>query len=354
MKLVYILLALVFVKVILLYKLYNSVPAVELKRLARAKNKRAEALYKVANYEAALDVLLWILGVASGAALFIWSARFSVYLAVGVIVVTAWLTIWAPAPRWNGWFGSLAAMLAKYQAAVLSFLNPVLGRIASWFPPAYRVHFHTGLYEKKDLVELLSRQSGQLDNRIHPADLTIAQGTVTFGDKLVRSIMTPRRQIKMVEAEETVGPMLMDDLHKTGHSRFPVIKEAATKGTSPEVVGTLYLKDIVGYSGSAKVKSLARKDVYYINEDSSLRQALDAFLKSHHHLLIVVNSFEEIVGVLSLEDVLEQIVGSPILDEFDQYENLRAVAAMDAKKDRTGHHEIKPENPPPDTEVQTD
>jgi CBS domain containing-hemolysin-like protein len=162
---------------------------------------------------------------------------------------------------------------------------------------------------------------------------------MTFGDKLVGSIMTPRRQIKFVKADETVGPMLMDELHKTGHSRFPITKDNP-KTPSPQVVGTLYLKDIVGYQGGGKVKDQARKDVYYINEDSNLRQALSAFLKTHHHLLIVVNSFEEIVGVLSIEDVFEQIIGQPINDEFDNYDSLRAVAAKEAKQENKNHNEV--------------
>ena len=81
----------------------------------------------------------------------------------------------------------------------------------------------------------------------------------------------------------------------------------------------------------------------FINEDSNLRQALSAFLKTHHHLLIVVNSFEEMVGVLSLEDVLEQILGKQIVDEFDSYDNLRAVASIAAQKDQAQHNEVKPE-----------
>jgi hypothetical protein len=77
MKLVYILLALALAKCILLYKLYNSVPALEFKRRARGGDKRAAALYKAASYEASLDILLWLLGTASAAILFIWSARAS-------------------------------------------------------------------------------------------------------------------------------------------------------------------------------------------------------------------------------------------------------------------------------------
>jgi CBS domain containing-hemolysin-like protein len=339
MKLVYILLALGLIKCILLYKLYNSVPALELKRQARAKNRRAEVLYKVAAYEASLDVLVWLVGTALGATLFIWSARTSPWLAAGVIIVTAWLIIWAPAPRWDGWFGGVSSVTAKYMAAALSFMSPVLSRIGGWYPPAGRVSLHTGLYEKKDMLELLSRQNSQLDNRIEPTDLRIASGALTFGDKTVSSVMTPRRKIKFVEAGDNIGPMVMDELHKSGHSRFPVVKDSP-KATSPDIVGTLYLKDIIGHEGGGKVKDLARKDVYYINEDSNLRQALSAFLKTHHHMLVVVNSFEEVVGVLSIEDVLEQIIGEPINDEFDSYDSLRAVAAKEAEADKQNHNEI--------------
>jgi CBS domain containing-hemolysin-like protein len=340
MKIVYVLLALGLLKIILIYKLYNSVPALELKRLAKAGDKRATALYKVANYEAALDVFLWVLGTAAGAGLFIWSARTSWWLASVVLVASAYLIIWLPAPRWDGPVGAVAAFAAKYYASVLSFLNPVLGRIGSWLPPAGRIHFHSDLYEKKDLLELLNKQNKQLDNRIDENDLKIAFGAISFGDKLVRDVMTPRRELRFVTAGEAVGPMLMDELHKTGHSRFPVVKESTAKDANPQIVGTLYLKDIINMQAGGKVKDYSRKDVYYINEDSNLRQALAAFLKTHHHLLIVVNNFEEIAGVLSMEDVFEQIIGQPINDEFDSYDSLRAVAAKEAKEDKENHNEV--------------
>ncbi len=339
MRIVYALLALGFLKCVLLYKLYNSVPALELKRLAKEKNKRAASLYKVANYEAALDALLWIVGTACGVALFIWSARTSWQLAAIVGVLAAYLVVWMPAPRWDGPVGAVAALAAKYYASVLSFLNPVFGRLAGWLPPASRVHLHSGLYEKDDLLKLLNSQNKQVDNRIAEGDLKIAFGAISFGDKLVRQVMTPRRQIKFVGADEAVGPMLMDELHKTGHSRFPVTKDN-TKTASPNVVSTLYLKDIIDMQAGGKVKDYARKDVFYINEDSNLRQALAAFLKTQHHMLIVVNSFEEIAGVLSIEDVFEQIIGQPINDEFDEYESLRAVAAKDAEAERKNHNEV--------------
>lgn len=346
MKLVYVLLVIIFAKCILLYKMYNSVPVLELKRQAKAKNQRANSLYQAANYAASLDTLLWVIGAVAGITLFIWSTRTGPWLASAVMLVSALLIIWAPAPKWDGWVGSVAALTAKPLGRLLSFLNPVLGRIASLAPPASRAHVHTGLYEKKDLLEFLTKQNKQLENRIPETDLNIAYGAMSFGDKLVSTVMTPRRKVKLVGAGDSVGPLLMDELHKSGHSRFPVVKDSP-KAANPEIIGTLYLKDILGHDGNGKVKDLARKDVYFINEDSTLRQALSAFLKTHHHLLVVVNSFEEIVGVLSIEDVLEQIIGQPIVDEFDSYSDLRAVAAKEAKQEHSEqeHQEVVPPDP---------
>jgi CBS domain containing-hemolysin-like protein len=100
-------------------------------------------------------------------------------------------------------------------------------------------------------------------------------------------------------------------------------------------VGTLYLRDLVGETGSKHVKELMSPQVFYIHEEESLAHALRAFLNTHHHLFVVVNNFEEFVGVLSIEDVLEEIIGKEIVDEFDQYDNLRAVALSLAEKDQT-------------------
>jgi CBS domain containing-hemolysin-like protein len=340
MKLVYILLMLAVIKCIAIYKLYHSIPILELKRRARTKDHRASRLYKVAVYEASLDVLLWILGTACAVALVIWSARTNWWLATIVIAATGWLIVWGRFSA-DGWPGRVAAMAAPAYAWLLSFAQPVLGRLAHWLP-VDRMYIHTGLYEKRDLLDLLAKQNQQVDNRIPENDLEIAFNSLQFGDKTVSSAMTPRRKVKLVSANDSIGPILVDELHKTGFSRFPVVKDSV-KLASPEVIGTLHLSDLVGYDGNGKIKDLAEHKVFFINEDANLRQALAAFLKTHHHLLIVVNSFEEMVGVLSLEDVLEQIIGKQIVDEFDNYASLRAVAAIDAKADQAEHEEVKPE-----------
>jgi CBS domain containing-hemolysin-like protein len=86
-----------------------------------------------------------------------------------------------------------------------------------------------------------------------------------------------------------------------------------------------------------RVSTLMRRPVVYVHEDFSLGQVLQAFLKTYNHLFIVVNEFEEFVGIITIEDVIDQIIGRPLADEFDNYTDLRAVAAASAKAEHFKH-----------------
>jgi len=103
-------------------------------------------------------------------------------------------------------------------------------------------------------------------------------------------------------------------------------------GKSTNIVGILYLHDVLQKQKGGSVKDIYKKQVVYAHEEQTLYQTFQAFLKTKRHLFVVVNRFEEVIGIVTIEDVLEQIIGQPIMDEFDQYEDLRAVAARAAEK----------------------
>jgi CBS domain containing-hemolysin-like protein len=184
---------------------------------------------------------------------------------------------------------------------------------------------------RDDLIQTIESVGHSKDSGLSAQQVKLLKSVLEFDEKKVRDIMTPRRMVQVVVKEDQVGPVLMDELHKSGNSRFPVVSEAKHMN----FVGTLYLRDLVGETGSKHVKELMSPQVFYIHEEESLAHALRAFLNTHHHLFVVVNNFEEFVGVLSIEDVLEEIIGKEIVDEFDQYDNLRAVALSLAEKDQT-------------------
>jgi len=320
----FMLLLIAFVYIFLLMSALRSISTKELKRRARSGDKIAERLYKTAAYGASADILLWLLGGSALGLAVVLGHQASWWLAL-IIVIAALLLLWTP--KKPGAYGSAAwsatSMLSVPISKLLSWLQPVLGRLGKKEPALV----HAGIYEKADLLDLLSHQNHRVDNRIPEADLKLAFNALQLGDKTVGMVMKPRRSVSWVNEDDSIGPLLMDELHASGLTSFPVINGSAKKNVNPEVVGTLYLSDLIGKAAGGRVGDAMAKKVYFINESDTLRAALAAFNKTHQHLLVVVNNFEEVVGVLTFDQMLALILGESSADTFDQYHDKKAVAA---------------------------
>jgi CBS domain containing-hemolysin-like protein len=92
------------------------------------------------------------------------------------------------------------------------------------------------------------------------------------------------------------------------------------------------LRDVMNHKGSGAVRDEMHKNVEYINEDQTLYEALAAFLKVQVQMLVVLNNFGEAAGLLTLDKVLEQILGEVPQTEFDNYEDPEAVAHMEQRQ----------------------
>lgn len=317
-----------------LQRTYANVPVKELKRRARSGDKIAEALHRAASYGASLRALLWIIIVLLGAWFFVKVSHATVaWFAILISATLLWFGfIWLPAQEATRVGLWLASKVAPALDKVMQYLHPYLDRIVSFVGRHRPVSLHTGLYDKEDLLQLFERQKVQSDNRVDAATLEIVEHALRFSDKKVSDILTPRRVVRAVSATDTIGPVLMTDLHKSGFSRFPVYED-----NQDNIVGVLYLRDLVRAKAGGTVHKLMSKTVCYVHEDQPLTEALQAILRTHQQLFVVVNSFEEYVGIVTIEDIMEEIVGKQIVDEFDQYEDLRAVAAKMAAKEHKEH-----------------
>ena len=320
---------------IVLLKTYRHISAKELKRQARAGDALADTLYKVVGFGMSLDIVLWFVIGLSAAGLFTLLAEHSSgIIAFILIAILIWVSFaWLPAAPGSRFSRRIARYTARPLHFVIDTIYPLLVHLEKLITRHRPVTVHTGLYTKEDLIDLLNQQKGQLDNRIPKDELLIARNALAFGDKLVRDVMMPKRVMKTVDASDAVGPILMEEVHKSGHSRYPVYEDS-----KENFVGILHMRDMVRTRSGGLVKNMMEKRVYYVHDESPLGEALQAFIKTHHHMFLVVNNFEEVVGLITMEDVLEQVVGKPILDEFDQYDDLRAVAAKAASKEHKENH----------------
>jgi magnesium and cobalt transporter len=175
-------------------------------------------------------------------------------------------------------------------------------------------HFLTG--EPKDQDDLLEILRESEENHLLDADsLAMIEGVMQVSELRVRDIMIPRSQMVVVprEAElETIFPLVIE----FAHSRFPVIEEDRSK-----VVGVLLAKDLLQHAlrhKTLKVEDIMRP-VSVVPESKRLNVLLKEFRTERNHMAIVVDEYGNAAGLVTIEDVLEQIVGK-IEDEHDDDE----------------------------------
>ncbi len=322
-------LAAAFLAAVALAKAYKGLSLKELKRRARTNKKSTyPAVYKMLSYGPAFLGYLWILATVSITPLILIFAAQAWWLGTIVIILAAALAFYSAVPAGPGsWSWQIAAWCAPFVSWKISVFHFLFNPVGRLFSPRSRYAHHTKIYEKEDLLDLIKSQAAQPGNKIEELELKVAKGALSFGEKKVSSIMTPINKVKYVVAGDGIGPVLMDELHASGASHFPVVKEIV-KNSSPQIIGSLELKDVTEHSEGGKVKDVMTNKVAYINEAQDLTQALSAFIKTHQPLLIVVNNFEEVSGVVSLEDVTQQILGQKLTDDFDSYHDLRAAAGL--------------------------
>ena len=134
--------------------------------------------------------------------------------------------------------------------------------------------------------------------------------------------MTPRTAAYMFPAERVLDDNALAEISGTGHSRIPVFKK-----THDEIVGILYVKDLVkGMWRGRTASEAARKNVIFVDVEKKLDDLLNDFKKTKQHLFVAINKYGVVDGIVTIEDVLEEIIGAEIVDEYDKFADLQEVA----------------------------
>lgn len=163
-----------------------------------------------------------------------------------------------------------------------------------------------------DLLEILhiARQNEVIDSDV----LAIIEGAMEVAEMQVREVMIPRSQITAVKADSTAIEAL-PQIIKSGHSRFPVIDESLD-----EIKGILLAKDLLPLALENEIDSIdinkLLRPATKVPESKRLNVLLKEFREQHSHMAIVIDEYGGVSGLVTIEDVLEEIVGE-IEDEYD-------------------------------------
>ncbi len=219
---------------------------------------------------------------------------------------------------------------------VLRFIQkfPIVFRLLRYSPTGWRT-YNLHIDSREELQHLVSESEGVLA----PEEKRMIVNSLSFNEKRVDSVMTPRNLIKTVSKSEFLGPLALNDLHQLGHSRLPVIGRDIN-----HVVGVLHVNNLLSLDikRSTTAEKAMEPKIHYIREDQTLDHALAAFLRTRHPLFIVINKSRDTVGLLTLADVIEALLGRKIVDEFDSHDNPSAVALRDLHERRwsRGHEDV--------------
>lgn len=192
----------------------------------------------------------------------------------------------------------------------------VLNSVGAWFVrllgfrpvqgPLGQVHSVTEL----TLVMEASEKAGVLERQ----EREMMHGVLAFGDMMVKQVMTPRVEIVGVSVKDAPETIVQTAL-EVGYSRLPVYESS-----SDEIIGVLHVKDLLNLFSETEKDVVVIQDLlrqpYFIRAGTRVLDLLQEFRRGENHMALILDDFGELIGLVTLEDLLEEIVGE-IKDEYD-------------------------------------
>ena len=279
--------------------------------------RRILLLDDIVSLRKATEALLLVLAVLSAV------SAFGFFIGVAISVMTS--LVYSRIAHFDWLVQMVDGYYRRIEPRLLTFVerHPRLGQVLR----SVNVQNEPNILSSREELEHLIRESSGI---LSLEEKKLINNALHFHKKTVEEVMTPRGVMNTVAKEDVIGPLLLDELHKTGHSRFPV-----TDGDIDHIVGILHIRSLLTLDNGKKtsrVETAMDKKIYFINQSQKLERALSAFIKTRHHMFIVVNDYRETAGILTLEDTLEALLGRKILDEFDVVDDLRVLAARNPNK----------------------
>ncbi|MDA3886427.1 MAG: hemolysin family protein [Candidatus Delongbacteria bacterium] len=320
----------------------------ELNELRNSKNKKDQKIYKSLTENSEFLLISLLLGntivnisIATIAALFThtllvgtplegWGMFLEVFVVGIIILLFGEIIPKSYAIRNRISFSRKMFPLVMFFYSVFYILTYIISKIVNVFIGRFKGVEGITAFTRKDIENLM--EVGEEEGALEEDEKNMINSIFEFGETTVKEIMVPRVDMKSIE-EEIGLPELLDFINENNFSRIPVYNE-----NIDNIIGILYIKDLLHYINKKdeifNIKNIVR-DVTFIPESKDIGDLLKMFQKDKIHIAIVVDEYGGTAGMITLEDIIEEIVGE-IQDEFDTedqlYKKLRdTVYEFDAK-----------------------
>jgi metal transporter CNNM len=202
---------------------------------------------------------------------------------------------------------------------------------------------------------------GSMENSIEPEngplsskELHLIRGALELQEKTVTMVMTPLESVYMIEETSICDKKLLNELkngilsftHPAGHSRIPIYKQEKNN-----IIGYFLVKFLIGISPQdlTEVSKIKRYDAKYVQTTDELWTVFNEFIKGKNHLGFVKDDNNKVIGIITLEDIIEELLKEEIIDETDVYVDIqKKIRVVDYMKRRDSF--VKMRSPLPETE----
>lgn len=293
-----------------------------LKRAIKQGNKDAEKVYKVRQHGMLLLTTL-LLGNAAASSFFsvlvgdIISGFWAGFVATVFIFIIGEILPQAGVSRFALRFGAVTAPFVSF---LMKIFYPVCGPIAFGLNKLLGAENVTR-FSKGDLLTMFEDEQSIEETEIDTDERRIARGSLSFSHRKVSDVLTPATVSYTLDSQEVIDEKFLFQLKDMGYSRIPV----HTKDMN-QFVGILYLKDLIGIKTPLLVSEVMDKTIHFVLPTDPLDKVLNDFIRTKMHLFVVLDEFGSFDGVITVEDVVEEIIGTEIMDEDDDAPDLREVA----------------------------
>lgn len=190
------------------------------------------------------------------------------------------------------------------------FLWPLCGPLAKLLDKILGEEIPT-IYSKKELIKIIEEHQDSKESEIDQDEERIIKGALSFSNKTAQQIMTPRKDIYALEADTIISSNLLEKIKKEGFSRIPIFKKSLDN-----IIGIIYVKDLINIKENVKAEKICQEDkALRITSDQKLDTLLNLLIQSEIHLAFIKNKKRKLEGLITLEDVIEEIIKQEIVDE---------------------------------------
>ena len=201
--------------------------------------------------------------------------------------------------------GKFSINLAKLFAGLTARAVSPLKKYFGWalvFAPGLPDERASTLYDQAELADLLKKQLDSKDNAIDEQLIRRLMALIKKHNQTAGEVMVGLKQAKKVNSEAEIGPVLIDELHKTGRQYFLVEDKKRD-----ELAGYIKLRDLTSLKKSGKIHNVTHRDLDYVESDEELFELVSMFLTSGSPLFLV-RDHGETVGVVTIDDCLRELV----------------------------------------------